>query len=98
MCVRDDDGVALCVSNQEEPDMGYEPVHYRRVFLDDEDTEVEPAERGGGDGEGSLSRHDGDEVGDDGRGSDQSYRYSDDHESYSDDSEGDAAAQQETGE
>lgn len=76
--------------------MGYEPVHYRRVFLDDEDMEVEPAEKDGG---GSLNRRDGDEAshGDGGHSSDQSYRYSDDHESYSDDSECDTAAQQETG-
>lgn len=92
-CERDD-GAVLCGSNQEEPDTDYEPVHYRRVFLDDEDMEVESADKDGGGGEGSLTQHDGD----DGHGSDQSYGYSDDHESYSDGSECDAAAQQETGE
>nr|XP_046231587.1 protein FAM161A [Scatophagus argus] len=96
-------------SSQEEPDAAYEPVRYRKVFLDDEDVEFDPNERDGGSDEASSNRHDRDEDGshrsdedrhgDDGQGSDQSYRYSDDHEEYSDDSEHDAdARRQEAGE
>lgn len=96
------DCVLLCVSNQEEPDMEYESVNYRKVFLDDEDVEVDPIEKDGGSAEASLNQHDGDDGGgggDDRQGSDESYRYSDDHESYSDDSEHVAdARQQEAGE
>ncbi len=99
----------LCVSDQEELDIGHEPVHYRRVFLDDEDVEVDLNERDGGSDKTSLNHHDGDEAsshhsdqdyqGDDQQYSDESYQYSDDHENYSDDSEHDAdTKQQEAGE
>ncbi|XP_034445260.1 protein FAM161A [Hippoglossus hippoglossus] len=88
-------------SDQEDADMGYQPVRYRKVFLDDEDVE-EPSERGRGredkdSDEASSNRHNGDDPGghrsdegdrgDDQHGSDDSYHYSDDHENYSDDSE-----------
>ncbi|XP_076584809.1 protein FAM161A [Chaetodon auriga] len=96
-------------SDQEEPDMGYEPVHYRQVFLDDEDMEVDPDEKDGGSDDASLNHHDGDDAsshrsdqdyhGDDKHSSDESYHYSDDHENYSDDSEHEAdTRQQEAGE
>ena len=83
------DCVLVFLSDQEEPDMGYKPVHYRKVFLDDE------AERDRGSSETSLSRRDGEDDrghrsdGDD-HGSEDSYHYSDDHEDYSEDSEHDA--------
>ncbi|XP_069386477.1 protein FAM161A [Paralichthys olivaceus] len=94
-------------SDQENSDMGYQPVRYRKVFLDDEDVD-DPNERGRGkedkdSDEASSNRHDGDDpaghrsaegdCGDDRRGSDDSYHYSDDHENYSDDSKSDADAQ-----
>lgn len=89
--------------------MGYEPVHYRQVFLDDEDVEVDPDEEDGGSDKASLNHRDGDDAsihcpdqdyhGDDQHCSDESYHYSDDHENYSDDSEHDAdTRQQEAGE
>ncbi|XP_078129493.1 protein FAM161A [Sander vitreus] len=93
-------------SDQEEPDMGYKPVHYRRVFLDDEDAEADPDETEGASDKTSLnhrdgkdasghhseqdSRRDDDDDDDDDHDSYESYHYSDDHESYSDDSEHDA--------
>ncbi|XP_044045438.1 protein FAM161A [Siniperca chuatsi] len=92
-------------SDEEEPDMGYEPVHYRKVFLDDEDVDADPNEREGGreeeeSDETSLNRRDGEDAGshrsdqdyhgDDHHYSDESFHYSDDHENYSDDSEHDA--------
>ncbi|XP_056267035.1 protein FAM161A isoform X2 [Pseudoliparis swirei] len=61
-------------SDEEEPDTGHEPVHCRKVFLDDGGGS--PEERDGG-GSGAAGRRD----------SDESYRYSDDHKEYSDDSE-----------
>lgn len=61
-------------SDEEEPDTGHEPVHCRKVFLDDGGGS--PEERDGG-GSGAAGRRDWDE----------SDRYSDDHEEYSDDSE-----------
>ncbi|AWP05045.1 putative protein FAM161A [Scophthalmus maximus] len=76
-------------SGRENADTGHQPVHYRKVFLDDEG-EDDPDERG----RGGREDHDGD------RGED-SCHYSDDHEDYSDDSEhdGDAEARrQEAGE
>ncbi|XP_054461245.1 protein FAM161A [Anoplopoma fimbria] len=84
-------------SDQEEPDMGYKPVHYRKVFLDDGD--VDPKD-GGSDKASHGRRSDQDHRGDHGdRSSDESYHYSDDHENYSDDSEHDAdTREQEAGE
>ncbi|XP_040002978.1 protein FAM161A [Xiphias gladius] len=100
-------------SDQEEPDMGYEPVRYRKVFLDDEDVD-DPHERqrrkeDGESDEASLHHRDGagrssrrsdeDDGSDDHRYSDESFHYSDDHDSYSEDSERDAdTRQQEAGE
>ncbi|XP_029134247.1 protein FAM161A [Labrus bergylta] len=95
-------------SDQDETDTGHEPVLYRKVFLDDEDLEVDPKEGGGSD-EASSNHHDGedasrqlsdqDDQGDDRHYSDDSYHYSDDHENYSDDSEHDVdTKQQEAGE
>lgn len=83
--------------------MGYEPVHYRKVFLDDEDVEVGPDEKDRRSAEASSDQHDGDDAdagdGDDRHCSDERYHYSDDHESFSDDSErDDGAGQQEAGE
>ncbi|XP_029294006.1 protein FAM161A [Cottoperca gobio] len=86
-------------SEQEEPDMGYKPVHYRKVFLDDEDVEVDTDEKAGRSGEASLPHRDSEDACS--HLSDQDYRggrhlhdsdesYSDDHENYSDDSEHDA--------
>ncbi|XP_028461778.1 protein FAM161A [Perca flavescens] len=93
-------------SEQEEPDMGYKPVHYRRVFLDDEDAEADPDETEGASDKTSPNHRDGEDAGghhserdsrrddddgdDDDHDSDDSYHYSDDHETYSDDSEHDA--------
>ena len=96
------DCVLLCVSDQEESDTGYEAVHYRKVFLDDEDMEVDPQERDGASDEASSNHRDGDDAsshhsdrdGDDKHYSDESYHYSDDHENYSDDSEHEADTRQ----
>lgn len=90
----------LPVSNQEDPDMEYEPVSYRKVFLDDEDVEFDPNDEDAGSAEASLNQQDGEDVsadGDDRPCSDDSYRYSDDHESYSGDSEHDDRANQKEG-
>lgn len=79
----------LSISGRENADTGHQPVHYRKVFLDDEG-EDDPDERGRG------GRED-----DDGDRGEDSCHYSDDHEDYSDDSEhdGDAEARrQEAGE
>ncbi|XP_059185063.1 protein FAM161A [Centropristis striata] len=97
-------------SDQEEPDMGYKPVHYRKVFLDDDDTETDPDKRDSSRDEASLNHRDGGDSSshrsdqdyhgenDDEHESDESYHYSDDHENYSDDSEHDAdTMQQEAG-
>ncbi|XP_042341780.1 protein FAM161A [Plectropomus leopardus] len=97
-------------SDPEDPDMGYKPVYYRKVFLDDDD-DVESDRRDGGSSAASPNHGDGDDAssrqsgqdyhGDDAdeQYSDESYHYSDDHENYSDDSEKDAdTAQQEAGE
>lgn len=97
------------VSDQEESETGSEPVHYRRVFLDDEDADADPDEREGGSDEASFNRCDGEDAsshhseqehrGDDQHHSEGSYHYSDDHENYSDDSERDAdTTQPEAGE
>ncbi|XP_035516001.1 protein FAM161A [Morone saxatilis] len=96
-------------SDQEDLDTGCEPVSYRKVFLDDEDSEVDPDRREEGSDEASSNHRDGDDAssrhsdrdyrGEDPHYSDDSYHYSDDHENYSDDSEHDAdTKQQETGE
>ncbi|KAK9540812.1 hypothetical protein VZT92_003238 [Zoarces viviparus] len=82
-------------SDPEEPDMGYEPVHYGKLFLDDGDAEATPDRRDGGSRRSPLSHRDGED--DDSRCSEESCHYSDDHENYSDDSEHDAR-QQEAGE
>ncbi|XP_040892304.1 protein FAM161A [Toxotes jaculatrix] len=93
---------------QEELDMGYQPVRYRKVFLDDEDVddpderehwkedeEIEEASSNLCDDEDPSSRRsDEDDRSDDHHHSDESYHYSDDHENYSDDSEHDADARQ----
>ncbi|XP_071359737.1 protein FAM161A [Trachinotus anak] len=97
-------------SDQEDPDMGYLPVHYRKVFLDDDDDVDHPDQRDQGredkeSDEASLNQRDGeddsahrsdeDERGDDDHHySDESYHYSDDHENYSEDSEHDADTRQ----
>ncbi|KAK5865441.1 hypothetical protein PBY51_019709 [Eleginops maclovinus] len=92
---------------QEEPDMGYKPVHYRKIFLGDDD--VDPEEKEGGseatsqshrDSEDASSHHSDQNYHKDGdhQDSDGSYHYSDDHENYSDDSEHEAdTSQQEEG-
>lgn len=67
-------------------DLGHEPVCYRRVFLDDEDLEVNPSEDGGGGGgagDGGAEAH---------RSDDNSY--SDDHERYSTDNDHEVETQQ----
>ncbi|XP_031732492.1 protein FAM161A [Anarrhichthys ocellatus] len=79
-------------SDPEEPDMGYKPVHYRKLFLDDGDAEATPDRRDGGSRRAPLSHRDGED--DDGRCSEESCHYSDDHENYSDDSEHDARQQE----
>ena len=92
--------------------MGYQPVRYRKVFLDDEDVD-DPNERGRGredkdsDEASSNRRHKGDapgaqrsdegDRGDDPHGSDDGYHYSDDHENYSDDSESNTHQPEATG-
>ncbi|XP_044197754.1 protein FAM161A [Thunnus albacares] len=91
-------------SEQDEPDMGSEPVHYRKVFLDDEDMEVDPdkSEEEEEEDREDAGSHRSDEDyrrDDDHRYSDDSFHYSDDHEQYSDDSERDVdSRQQEAGE
>ncbi|XP_034756728.1 protein FAM161A isoform X2 [Etheostoma cragini] len=49
-------------SDQEEPDMGYKPVHYRRVFLDDEDAEADPDDKEAASTKTSLNRRDGEDA------------------------------------
>ncbi|XP_071385991.1 protein FAM161A [Centroberyx affinis] len=89
------------LSDKEESDTGYEAVHYRKVYLDDEEGETDPEEREAGreeeeeEADGApLGRREGEDAGhysddDDHHDSDDSYRYSDDHENYSDGSERD---------
>ncbi|KAK1886989.1 Protein FAM161A [Dissostichus eleginoides] len=74
-------------SEQEEPDMGYKPVHYRKVSLGDND--VDPEEKEGGSEVTSQSLRDSEDASShhSDQDSDGSYHYSDDHENYSDDSE-----------
>lgn len=80
-----------CVSDQDEPELGYEPVQYRRVFLNDEDVEVNPSEEVGGGAESSQKQHgEGeDDAGDNAHCSDDNYSYSDVNESYSSDTDHD---------
>lgn len=82
--------------------MGYESVHYRKVFLDDEDDEADPNKTDETVAEALLNHHDeddGSDGGENGRLSDQSYGYSDDHESCSGDSDRDSkTGQQAAGE
>ncbi|XP_070684054.1 protein FAM161A [Pempheris klunzingeri] len=73
-------------SDQEGSDFGFEPLRYRKVFLNDEDAEVDPDER---EDEASTSHRDGE---DSRHYSDESCHYSDDHENYSDEGERDAEA------
>ncbi|KAL3066362.1 hypothetical protein OYC64_016340 [Pagothenia borchgrevinki] len=77
-------------SEQEEPDMGYKPVHYRKVFMGDND--VDPEEKEGGSDATSQSLRDSEDARShhSDQDSDGSYHYSDDHENYSDDSEHEA--------
>ncbi|XP_029378929.1 protein FAM161A [Echeneis naucrates] len=100
-------------SDEDDPDMGYLPVHYRKVFLNDDEDVDESDEREQGkedeqsnaaslsqsDGEDQCSRHsDDDDRGDGDRYSDGCYHYSDDHENYSEGSEHDTdTRQQEAG-
>ncbi|RVE76592.1 hypothetical protein OJAV_G00009900 [Oryzias javanicus] len=90
-------------SDVEEAEGDFERVQFRRVFVEDEDTD----NSGGGDeeesGQASSSLQSGGGVSDhntdndnDQHYSDESYHYSDDHESYSDDSQPDDSKQQET--
>ncbi|XP_047431979.1 protein FAM161A [Mugil cephalus] len=79
-------------SELEEEDMGYKPVHYRKVYLDDEDDEETGCRDGGRQEEGdeasiAASRADEEQREDDRRDSEGSCHYSDDHEEFSDDSE-----------
>lgn len=84
-----------CVSDQDEPDLGYEAVRYRRVFLDDEDLAVNPNEEDGGGADGGEE-----EACDGGADADRSddNSYSDDHESYSSDSDHDVETTQQEAE
>lgn len=95
------DSSLLLFSEQDEADMGYEPVRYRKVFLDDEDMEVNPDESEGsrrGEEEDEEERdrasphhHDREDAGS--PHSDEDYRrdgdrrYSDESCHYSDDHE-----------
>ncbi|KAM4611291.1 protein FAM161A [Polymixia lowei] len=90
-------------SDKEETDMGYAPVHYRKVYLDDEDLEANLEEREAQEEEYKpnkevkgdrhpLSRHKGEDIrhySDDDGHSDNN-RYSDDSYHYSDDHENDS--------
>lgn len=81
--------------------MDYQPVHYRKVYLDDEDIDDPPESEEGREEESdkiSLNHQDGDDtsschIQEDHDGgdhySDESYHYSDDHDSYSEDSDHD---------
>lgn len=78
------------VSDQDEPELGYEPVQYRRVFLNDEDVEVNPSEEVGGAAESSQQHDEGeDDAGNNAHCSDDNYSYSDVNESYSSDTDHD---------
>lgn len=85
------------LSEPEEPDTGYKPVHYRKVLRADSS-----ASPNHGEGGGAASRHsdgDGRDHGDDDDDRQSEESYSDDQENYSDDSDHEAgAAQQEAGE
>ncbi|XP_041642149.1 protein FAM161A [Cheilinus undulatus] len=86
-------------SDQDDTDIGHEPVLYRKVFLDDEDSDGDPKEREGGSDEASSNQRDGEDASsqhsdDDKHDSEDSYHYSDDHENYSDDSEHDVDTKQ----
>ncbi|XP_029998699.1 protein FAM161B isoform X2 [Sphaeramia orbicularis] len=81
-------------SDQDEADMGYKPVHIRKVFLDDDGVEADPDERHE---DASSRRSDEDDHDDNHHDSDDSYHYSDDHENYSGESEHEGdSRQQET--
>ncbi|XP_056136875.1 protein FAM161A [Lampris incognitus] len=91
-------------SDKEEHDTGHTPVHYRKVYLDEEDLCADSEEREDPsdkyeldmeESEGEDVRHytDDDEQSDDRHDSDDSYHYSDDHENYSDNSEQDSATE-----
>lgn len=79
----------------EEADLGYIPVRYRKVFLDDDADDPSETEGGRAEEESDelssnhQSSHHTDEdcFRDDCHYSDESYHYSDDHENYSEDSE-----------
>lgn len=82
--------VLLSCSDQDDADMGYKPVHFRKVFLDDDGVEEDP--------EDASSRHSDEEDCDDNHhDSDDGFHYSDDHENYSGESEHEGdTTQQET--
>ncbi|XP_041837826.1 protein FAM161A [Melanotaenia boesemani] len=97
-----------CLRDLTEADMDYEPVLYRKVFLDDEDID-DPSERKGQredeeegdkpvnhqDGEdGSRPHTEEDYHASDQHYSDDSYHYSDDHENFSEDSDADSRQQE----
>lgn len=73
--------ISICgVSEHTESDGGLEPVCYRKVYLDDEDKEVDSDEEGG-------RREEEEEHGGASVHHEERYDYSDDHENYSGDSE-----------
>ncbi|GLD68171.1 protein FAM161A [Lates japonicus] len=84
-------------SDQDESDVGYEPVRYRKVFLDDDDVDSPDGRGRGREGEesdeASLNRRDGEDHSshrsddDRDRGGDDDRRYSDESYHYSDDHE-----------
>ncbi|XP_075993038.1 protein FAM161A [Genypterus blacodes] len=87
-------------SETEEPDVEYEPLCFRKVFLNDEDDEAdieELAGRGEEEEGDKVSTHCCQAEEDLRRTSDGSYGYSVDQEDYSDDSEHDVGARQQEG-
>ncbi|XP_020562940.1 protein FAM161A isoform X2 [Oryzias latipes] len=94
-------------SEVEEAETDFERVQFRRVFVDDEDTDNpggrEEEEENGkassslqSSGDASDPNTDDDNQSNEQHYSDESYHYSDDHESYSEDSQPDDSKQQET--
>lgn len=78
-------------SDRDDPDMGYKPVHFRKVYLNDDGDEDDPneTETAGKDkrDEGERDNSDSQRSEEDHQDSDENDHYSDDHDNYSDESE-----------
>lgn len=85
------------LSDRDDPDMGYKPVHFRKIYLDDDGVESDPYEAETPksqepDEEEGRSEHPSEEDCPADEQSDENYNYSDDHEEYSEDSREEEAA------